>query len=212
MESLEKQIRQPYEIIVVDDGSEVRPKLWLGSFGSITTAVFAPHRGLGSVLNTAVRLMRGDVLCWLPSDDLWKADKLARQAEFAEEYPGCVLHSFCDLYFEFDGTTTSGIVPNLTDAEFATAIRTSSPYFGNTFWIPKDILNLVGPFREDVPACEEYDWVLRSVVKHGVKYRLQEECLTVKRITGDSTAQRCAADIARLVRQFNEEVDRDTST
>ena len=210
--SLSNQTVLPYEIIIVDDGSDSLPDCTtLRSVSPVQiTIVYKPHHGIGSTLNTAIKLMRGDVFCWLPADDLWKPEKLARQQEFALTNPGggynsCVLHSFCEVWQDSKFVRV-GEVPNLTDKEMVIKIRKAAPYYANTFWIPRGILNKVGSFREDVPACEDYEWVLRSVILHRVKYRLQPEPLTVKRHHNESTAVRQANKIASLVRQFNEEI------
>lgn len=202
--SVARQTVFPFETIVIDDGSRTLPKLE-GLLWANTTVVYAPHRGVGAALNTAISMMRGNILCWLPADDMWKPNKLERQTELAIQNPGCVLHSYCMVYHG-DEPDHVGIVPELSDTEFAKKIRISSPYYANTFWIPKEILQTVGPFREDVPASEDYEWVLRSVVLHGVKYRLQKEALTIKRKHQDSLAVTKGHLVPSLVAQFNSEV------
>ncbi|MFH1738507.1 MAG: glycosyltransferase family 2 protein [bacterium] len=207
LDSLTAQTVPPAEVIIVDDGTEDAPSVSavIASCPVRPIVVYLPHRGIGSALNTAVSIMRANVLCWLPADDLWMPNKLERQREFAERHSDCVLHSFCEVW-ENDSYARPGIVPELTDEEMAVAIRHSSPYYANTFWIPKDILDRVGKFREDVIASEDYEWVLRSVVLHGVKYRLQPEMLTVKRRHAETTTVRHSEEVIRLVQQFNDEV------
>jgi len=56
-----------------------------------------------------------------------------------------------------------------------------------------------------VPACEDYEWVMRSVFRHHVQYRLQREPLTIKRLHNNMTSVRRSADIPALMRQFQEE-------
>lgn len=207
LQSIAQQSLQPYEIITVDDGSDL-PSTQPVRISSAThvVAIQQPHLGIGAALNAGIRQMTGDVFTWLPADDLWKPEKLEKQFAFAIEHPGCILHSYCEVWN--NGTFARvGMVPNLNDAAFAGKIRSSSPYYANTFWIPKPILDLVGSFREDVPASEDYEWVLRSVVNHGVRYRLQAEVLTVKRHHPGQTTVRYRDQIPGLVRQFNEEID-----
>jgi len=201
--SLGNQTLRPFEVILIDDGSDRRPALPAGCEN--VTGIFAPHRGIGAALNTAIAVMRGDVCCWLPADDLWKPHKLERQADFATAHPGCVLHSYCDVWQD-DSFVCIGTVQDATDEEFAAKIRCSSPYFANTFWIPKQILDRVGLFREDVHVSEDYQWVLRSVVYYNTKYRLQKESLTIKRRHANTTTARYATDIPALVEAFNREL------
>ncbi len=203
VQSLVDQTVPPYELLLIDDGSKA--PMQLEQLPSYTTVVLLPHQGVGAALNTAVLLMRGDVLCWLPADDRWLPNKLERQQQFAKQHPSCVLHSYCKMKKD-DEFVHGGTVPELTDEEMRYTIRTSSPYFATTFWIPKSALRIVGPFREDVPACEDYEWVLRSVVLHGIRYRLQKEPLAIKRIHENTLTARNANRIASLVEQFNREI------
>lgn len=203
VQSLVDQTVPPYELLLIDDGSKA--PVQLDRLPPYTTVIMAPHRGVGAALNAAVSLMRGDVLCWLPADDRWMPNKLERQQQFAKQHPSCVLHSYCKIKQD-DGFIRDGTVPELTDEEMRCTIRTSSPYFATTFWIPKSALRIVGPFREDVPACEDYEWVLRSVVLHGVCYRLQKESLAMKRIHANTLTSRNATQITSLMKQFNREI------
>lgn len=206
--SVAAQTRRPHEVIIIDDGSDASPTLSVipPDLADISFLTQKDHSGIGATLNCGIEQMSGDVFTWMPADDLWRPNKLARQAEFTKQNPGCVLHSYCDIWNEEDPVDV-GLVPELTDAEFAIEIRSSCPYFGNTFWIPKDILDTVGPFREDVPASEDYEWVLRSVVSHHVTYRLQKESLAVKRLHPGQTANKYREQIPLLMQQFRKELD-----
>jgi len=205
LESIALQTLQPLETILVDDGSDRIPDLSECKTldPSQITQVFTPHRGTAAALNTAVSIMCGDIFCWLPSDDYWRPNKLEAQLQFSRSNSGCILHSYVHV---LEGSSvTEGMPPDLDDDEFSRVIHTTSPYFATTFWIPKSILDTVGPFREDIPASEDYEWVLRSVVKHHVKYRLQKEFLAIKRIHGNRTTTRCSHLVPGLIKQFNEE-------
>lgn len=207
IDSIAAQTRLPEEVVLIDDGSTQAPMPRFNNGHIGWKLMMESHSGIGAALNLAISEATGDVVCWLPADDWWKPCKLERQLEFHAKHPDCVSHSFCDVYDSDTHFVRVGRVPNLGDEEMRTAIRTSSPYYANTFMIPREVLRKVGPFREDVLASEDYEWVLRSVVHYGVSYRLQEESLTIKRVHGGSNTFRYGHLIPDLVKQFNREVD-----
>jgi glycosyltransferase involved in cell wall biosynthesis len=207
VDSLVDQTRLPDEVILIDDGSEAPPMPRFKNGGNSWKLRMVEHRGVGATLNRAVEEVTGDVVCWLPADDWWKPGKLERQLEFHAKHSDCISHSYCDVYDGDDNFLHVGRVPPLSDEEMRTAVRTSSPYYASTFMIPREVLHKVGPFREDVLASEDYEWVLRSVVHCGVGYRLQEESLTIKRVHGGSNTSHHGHLIPDLVKQFNREVD-----
>jgi hypothetical protein len=91
LESLRAQSFADWELIVVDDGSPDE-----------TAGIVAPYladprvryhrlgrnRGLGAALNVATGLARGRYLAYLPSDDLYYPDHLARLVATIEARPG----------------------------------------------------------------------------------------------------------------------------
>src|SRR5690349_24579714 len=90
LESLRAQTLADWELIVVDDGSP-----------DATHAVLAPYfddprvryqrldrnQGLGAALNVATGMARGRYLAYLPSDDVYYSDHLARLAALLDERP-----------------------------------------------------------------------------------------------------------------------------
>ena len=207
VDSLVNQTRLPDEVILIDDGSEAPPMPRFKNGGISWKLRMVEHRGIGATLNRAIEQVTGDVVCWLPADDWWKPCKLERQLEFHAKYPDCISHSFCDVYDGSGNFIRVGRPPRLNKHEMLAAIRTSCPYYANTFMIPVEVLHKVGPFREDVLTSEDYEWVLRSIALHDVHYRLQEESLTIKRVHGGSNTSHYGHLIPDLVKQFNREVD-----
>src|SRR5690606_13822706 len=74
------------EIIIVDDGSpvQVTPDR-LPSDSRIRILSHVTNRGASAARNTGRRAARGAWIAHLDSDDIWRADKLQRQLDFARE-------------------------------------------------------------------------------------------------------------------------------
>jgi len=83
-EAIDSTLCQSYphvEVIVVDDGSTDGSRDLISSYGSKLTAVFKKNGGQASAFNAGVAASRGDILCFLDSDDYFHPNKIARIAE-----------------------------------------------------------------------------------------------------------------------------------
>jgi glycosyltransferase involved in cell wall biosynthesis len=75
----------------VDDGSTDGSRALLAGYAGRIRAVLQENRGQAAAINAGVRASRGEILCFLDSDDWWAPDKLAAvTAAFAAD-PGAVL-------------------------------------------------------------------------------------------------------------------------
>jgi len=83
-----------WEIVVVDDGSTDDTPAILAPYGSdprVRMARFDTNRGLGAALNAALDLARGDLIAYLPADDVYYADHLASLVALLDAEPDAVL-------------------------------------------------------------------------------------------------------------------------
>jgi glycosyltransferase involved in cell wall biosynthesis len=82
------QTLPPLEVIVVDDGSTDDTSDRLARWPDPRLRyVQRPHAGVAATRNAGVTLARGDLVAFLDSDDMWKADKLEREAAFLARHP-----------------------------------------------------------------------------------------------------------------------------
>jgi glycosyltransferase involved in cell wall biosynthesis len=93
------QTVSPYEILVVDDGSNDDLAETLKEFGSVVTLIRKANGGVASARNMGIDRARGEWIAFLDADDYWEPSKLERQLAFSEavgvvggrwflEYPG----------------------------------------------------------------------------------------------------------------------------
>ena len=113
IESVLGQTYEPFELIVVDDGSTdetvaIVERYATQAHGQIRLQRNAVRRGPCRRRNDALALARGSLLAWLDQDDLWLPDKIRRQVEVFQERPevGVVYTA----YEAFDSDTGAPLV------------------------------------------------------------------------------------------------------
>ncbi|MFC1763136.1 glycosyltransferase family 2 protein [Planctomycetota bacterium] len=100
IESILAQTYQPLEIIVVDDGSTDETESVLRQYNKAITYVKKNNGGVSSARNRGVAQAKGEIICFLDSDDLWLPEKTEIQVDLmmraGQHVPCCV----CDTIFE----------------------------------------------------------------------------------------------------------------
>ena len=88
IESVLAQRAGDFELIVVDDGSTDDTRERLGRIHDRRLRRLGlPHRGVAAARNAGITASRGSLISFLDSDDLWKPDKLDREARFLARHP-----------------------------------------------------------------------------------------------------------------------------
>jgi glycosyltransferase involved in cell wall biosynthesis len=178
------------EIVVVDDGSTDHTASLCQKFGNRIFYHPQQNRGVAAARNQGVRLARGEFICFLDSDDLWKPNKLEIQIAFADAHPEYGLIATEIASFDRQGIVSdrskasmykiaNGMV--IEDLLFSNWIQTS------TVLVRAETLEVVGGFDEDVGQFGE-DWLLWMRIASRfpvyfipeplVLYRIHQEKLT----------------------------------
>lgn len=92
LESIFAQDYEPFEVIVVDDGSEDRSAAIARSFERVRY-IYQPDQGLASTRNAGIAVARGEFIAFLDADDVMMPNKLSVQVGYLLKHPevGCVL-------------------------------------------------------------------------------------------------------------------------
>ena len=153
------QTLQPAETIVVDDGST--PPLALADD---RVRVIRHPRNLGPAVarNSAMAAAKSPFLAFLDSDDLWRPDKLERQAAVLTEAGDDVIGIFT-AFCRHGAGMRGGVVrtPAVRDWRrfFLMGLR-SGP--GSTLMIRRAAYEAVGGFDGALRRYEDWDWLLRA--------------------------------------------------
>src|SRR5450631_1014327 len=113
-DAIESALGQTYasiEVIVVDDGSTDNSRTVIEGYKDRIQPVLKENGGQASAFNVGFAKSRGEIICFLDSDDLFLPDKVARVVEaYAEAPSGWCFHSL--QFVDANARLTSGS-PNI---------------------------------------------------------------------------------------------------
>ncbi len=189
LESILQQSYSPMEIMVVDDGStddteEVVRDLIQKSALPIHY-LKQSNQGQAVAYNLALRQVRGDIIAFLDSDDLWPPGRLPDQlALFSRD--------------ESPGTPRTGIVlgrkeyfadgVSVNPQEFASANQRPFHYCLAASLIARWVFDAIGDFDASVGFVADWDWFARAL-EMGIPMKVDPRVTVRGRIHGTNVTK-----------------------
>lgn len=160
LDSVRAQSYPAAEIVVVDDGSTDETADVAATDPSVTYQ-WQPNQGLSAARNTGLALAQGEYVLFLDADDwlLPNALKAAKQA-FAEAPAASFVAGGHVIHFE-GSDQFKACTPHLNGDAYATLLRRNVIEMHGAVAYRRAVLEALGGFDEDLPACEDYDVYLR---------------------------------------------------
>jgi glycosyltransferase involved in cell wall biosynthesis len=90
IESVLNQTYSNFELIVVDDGSTDNSSKIIELYKNTLISIFQKNAGQGAAFNAGIARSKGEIICFLDSDDYFYKDKLAKVVTAFEKHPNWV--------------------------------------------------------------------------------------------------------------------------
>jgi glycosyltransferase involved in cell wall biosynthesis len=179
-EAVQSVLEQSYaerEVIVVDDGSSDKTREILGRYQGRVQYIYRQNGGPAKARNAGIEAAKGDLVCFLDSDDLWASNKLELQLAFMNQHREVALLAGGCRKFIDDGSPYSPFTARPTKKnqsriypapEAFTRLLRSNFITTSTVAIRKECFEKVGLFDENLPTVEDRDLWLRVAAHFGV--------------------------------------------
>lgn len=192
--SLENQVFRDFEILVVDDHSQVSPSKILESYNPKVFRqrknlgehippipirwLLAKGEGVSAARNTGIEASSSEFIGLLDSDDEWAPEKLLKQIQYLEDHPHIPLVHTDEIWIR-NGVRVNPMKKHQKSGgrifERCTELCVISP---SASVFRRKLLDHVGMFDESFVVCEDYDLWLRIASKFEIGYI--DEALTLK--------------------------------
>ena len=183
LDSLLAQTDPDWEACVVDDGSMDRTPDIVDEYARRDSRIRVVHQANGGqavALNAGLRMARGEWVCWLSSDDLFVARKLAVHHRWIERYPG---HRYFFSKFQVlndaTGLVSSSDQGPIPAREWQVIDLLSRNYInGISLCIHREAFQEVGEFDSLNRYGQDYDLHLRMLSRFEAVPIPEETCIS----------------------------------
>jgi glycosyltransferase involved in cell wall biosynthesis len=150
-----------FELIVVDDGSTDNTPEILDAYKDKIVYCRQDNKGVSAARNRGIHLSSGELIAFLDSDDLWLPGKLSCQVDFFNSHADALICQTQETWVR-NGRRVNPKNRHQKESgmiyERSLALCLVSP---SAVMMRKRLLDRVGNFDENLPACEDYDLWLR---------------------------------------------------
>ena len=168
IDSVINQTIKPFEIIIVDDGSNDGTEAMVKKKYDSLKLIKQKNKGASAARNTGIKASSGEWICFLDSDDEWKNNKLEKQITFVANNSDYKFFHSNEIWIK--------------NGKRINQKKKHKKYGGNIFkkcldmcrispssvLINKNIFEEVGFFNENLIVCEDYELWLRICDKYKV--------------------------------------------
>lgn len=164
IESVLNQSYAPFELIVVDDGSEDDTETLVAGYGRAVRYIRQPNRGPAAARNQGIRAASHELLAFLDSDDWFDPAKLEVQVAAMQACPGIGVSHTDELWFRRGTLLNQKKKHQRTGGDLFERCLRLCVVGMSTVMVRRPIFERHGLFDEDLPCCEDYEYWLRISV------------------------------------------------
>ncbi len=170
LESVLSQTIDPFEIIVMDDGSDDGTREWIEDEYPMVTYIYQSNKGVSSARNEAIRVSKGSWIALLDSDDEWVSEKLERQRLYLKEHSEMIFCHTNEIWIRNGFRVNQKKKHQKHGGYIFNHCLDMCKISPSSTLIKKDVFKDVGLFDETLRVCEDYDLWLRITSKYSILF------------------------------------------
>ena len=170
IQSVMNQSLSPFEILIIDDGSNDGTEEWVKENFQNVRYIYQDNHGVSSARNIGIENAYGDWVAFLDSDDEWLPNKLYKQVKAINSNPEIKFFHTNEIWIR-NGVRVNQMKKHKKYGgyifEKCLDICRVSP---SSVLIQKEVFDSIGIFDESLRVCEDYDLWLRITSKYPVVF------------------------------------------
>ncbi|MBV9717944.1 MAG: glycosyltransferase [Candidatus Eremiobacteraeota bacterium] len=190
IDSILAQSYANFEFLILDDGSYDCTPAILAAYAQRDPRIRLlrhENRGVGLTLNRALTEARGRFIGLIGADDIATPDRFAKQIQYLEEHPQCVLVGSYLRIIDADDRPIGLRKYPTTDREIRKRMLLYNPVGGPCMAYRRDDAIAAGGYTSRFWTCEDYDFFLR-LAKRGKIANLPEPLVSYRLHQGATKA------------------------
>jgi glycosyltransferase involved in cell wall biosynthesis len=204
---------QPFEVIVIDDGSPDAPALRsaLEPYAAQIILLEQENRGVAAARNAGLRAARGEYVAFLDGDDVWVPEFLAEQVKLIRSNGGYDL-VYANAFHFGDGwerTTYMETSPSVGDVTCESLLAGRCNVISSTVLARREAIFDAGLFDESLRSSEDFDLWVRISKRNGSRLTYQRQVLAGYRHRPSSLSADPDELMERSLKAFNKIAQRD---
>lgn len=206
LKSVLDQSYQPYEIIIINDGSSDKSLDIVSNFTHPTIKIHSQkNTGVAAARNLGIQLSRSNYIAFLDADDIWHKDFLLHIKEAVEEFPEHKIYASAIVFevsknIKHTASYTEIKKKPIQILSYFTSSLKHSLLYSSSIVVHKSIFDQLGYFNPKLKTGEDTDMWIRMGLKNDVVFISKP--LSLYRYTSNS--------LSRAKLNFNTHLNPDT--